>query len=86
MSTLTHDQMTDLDDLIAKRVGDAVSASATPRKWLTLEEAKKYGRVKSKATIMAWITAGYIYAFRRSGAWVIDRESIDEWYGSERGY
>ena len=88
MSTpeLTHIQMVEMADQIAKRVSEAVATMAITKKWLTLEEAKDYARVKSRNTIMEWVNAGYIYGFKRSGSWIIDRESIDDWYSSERGY
>jgi len=31
-----------------------------------------------------WIKKGYIYGFKRSGAWIIDRQSIDDWYSSDK--
>lgn len=83
---LTYNQMAELSDLIAKKVSEAVLAMASPGKWLNLEEAKEYARVESRGTIMKWINQGHIYGFKRSGSWIIDRESIDQWYSSERGY
>lgn len=70
---------------IAKQVISLMSAESRPGRWLTLKEAMVYAKVKSRDTIMKWIDEGYIYAFKRSGEWVVDRESIDSWYLSEGG-
>lgn len=53
-------------------------------RWLTVKEAMDYAKVKSRSTLMKWIDAGYIYAHKRTGEWIIDRNSIDDWYNSER--
>jgi len=53
-------------------------------RWLTMSEAKKYAKVKSVKTIKKWIDEGYIYGHKRSGAWIIDRLSIDDWYSSDK--
>ena len=73
-----------LADLIAKEVEAAVMAKLSPGRWLTLQEAMAYAKVKSTTTIRRWIDKGYIYAHKRSGQWIVDRESIDQWYGSAR--
>ena len=53
-------------------------------RWLTLKEAMTYAKVKSPNTIKKWITEGYIYAHKRTGAWIIDRQSIDDWYLADK--
>jgi len=52
-------------------------------RWLTMAEATEYAKIKSK-TMLKWIKKGYIYAFKRSGQWIIDRQSIDDWYLSDK--
>ncbi len=69
---------------IAKEVGQNILASATPGRWLTLKEAMAYAKVKSEDTIRKWINEGYIYAHKRSGQWIVDRESIDDWFLSDK--
>ena len=79
---LTHSDLEQIADLVAERVLD--NMRQTPGKWLTLKEAKEHAKVKATSTIMSWINEGYIYAFKRSGEWVVDRESIDDWFNSGR--
>lgn len=81
---LTHTEINGIADLIAEKIGATVMAMASTNRWLTMPEACKYAGVKSKNTIKKWINDGYIYGFKRSGDWIIDRETIDDWYGSER--
>ncbi|MFA5182549.1 MAG: helix-turn-helix domain-containing protein [Syntrophales bacterium] len=73
-----------LASLVAKEVGAYIMVSLCPGRWLTLKEAMAYAKVKSVTTIKAWIENGYIYAHKRSGQWIVDRESIDDWYSSEK--
>jgi len=61
-------------------------ANTTPMptgRWLTMKEAKLYAKVRSVNTIKKWISEGYIYAHKRTGSWIIDRQSIDDWYLSD---
>ena len=80
---LTHTDIEQLADLVAAKV--AAGLNVPVGKWLTMEEAMAYAKVKSKNTIKQWIRQGRIHGFRRSGKgnWIIDRESIDDWYNSE---
>ena len=48
-----------------------------------MPEALEYARIRSKATMLKWLNNGFVYGFKRSGTWIIDRESIDKWYASE---
>jgi len=52
-------------------------------RWLTMAEATEYAKIKSK-TMKKWLDEGYIYGFKRSGQWIIDRQSIDDWYLSDK--
>lgn len=81
---LSHSDIEAIADLIAKQVKSNVLASCAPRRWLTLQEAMDYSRVKSVNTIKKWIDEGYIYGHKRSGQWIVDRESIDDWFLSEK--
>jgi len=49
-------------------------------RWLTIQEAMDYSRVKNRKTIMKWISLGLIYAHKRTGSWIVDKESIDKWF------
>ena len=58
-------------------------AKTTPMpigRWLTMKEAMTYAKVKSVNPIRKWIVEGHIYAHKRTGSWIIDRQSIDDWY------
>jgi hypothetical protein len=81
---LNHDDIATLANIIAREIGAAISAQSNPSRWLSLREAMGYAKVKSVNTIKSWINEGYIYGFKRSGEWIIDRESIDDWYQSEK--
>ena len=80
----TDTDITALSEAIFKAVSDCTAAEPVYSKWLTVTEAMLYAQVKSRKTILSWINEGYIYAFRRTGSWVIDRESIDNWYNKDR--
>lgn len=81
---ITHDNIEALAIMIAKIVKEEVHVAAeTKPKWLTIEEASTYAKASIKK-IRRWIDEGYIYGFKRTGKYVIDRESIDNWYNSER--
>ncbi len=79
---MTHDNISATADIIAKKVIEMLRVENVYPKWMELNEAIKYAKT-SKNTIKSWIDEGYIYGFKRSGKWIIDRESIDNWYSSE---
>jgi hypothetical protein len=81
---LQYADITALADQVARMVADRLAAGCAPGRWLTLKEAMAYAKVRSRDTMMRWIDQGFIYAFRRSGEWIVDRESIDAWFLSER--
>ena len=81
---LTHNDMKTLATFIAEAVGEIIAAEKITGRWLSLSEAMEYAKVKSSNTIKKWIDEGYIYGFKRSGEWIIDRDTIDDWYSSER--
>ncbi len=73
-----------ISSMIATQVQADILAKLSPGRWLTLREAMDYAKVKSVTTIKAWINDGYIYAHKRSGQWIVDRESIDDWFLSDK--
>ena len=78
--------MIEQEPTISKRPASIIireEANATPMpigRWPTLKEAMRYSRVKSVNTIKKWITEGHIYAHKRTGSWIVDRQSIDDWF------
>lgn len=83
MQLFDHD-ITLLSQAIAQEVLARIGSGSSPGRWLTLREAMEYARVKSRTTMLHWINEGYVYAFKRSGDWIVDRQSIDDWYLSEK--
>jgi len=71
-----------LASAIAARVADMLMLPH--KRWLSISEAMAYAGVSSRETIRKWINKGYIYGFKRSGSWIVDRKSIDDWYESEK--
>jgi hypothetical protein len=62
---------------------DAIANLVPVGRWLTMDEAMRYAKVKSRNTMMKWINGGHVYAHKRTGEWIIDRQSIDKWFESE---
>jgi hypothetical protein len=81
---ISRNDIASLAQLIAEQVKTDTLASATPGRWLTYTEAMLYAKVRSRDTMRKWIDNGYIYAHKRSGQWIIDRQSIDDWFLSEK--
>lgn len=79
---LNHVELQEIARLVATDIKQDLAM--TPGKWLTLKEAMEYARVNSPNTIKDWIKAHRIYGFKRSGSWIVDRDSIDRWYESDR--
>ncbi|OAQ21030.1 helix-turn-helix domain-containing protein [Thermosulfurimonas dismutans] len=71
--------------LIQEAVREALAEAGASQRWLTLREACRYARV-SKNTLRRLIDEGYITAKRLDGKWIVDRLSIDAFYGSEAGF
>lgn len=80
---LTHQDIEAIARVISREVKDAVRADMNPGRWLTLPEAMAYAKVRSPDTIRRWIKEGHIHAHKRTGQWIVDRTSIDDWYGME---
>lgn len=78
---LTHTEMETIAKLMAERI---LAERPIVGRWLTIEEAMAYAKVKSRMTITAWINKGYIYAHKRTGSWIVDRETIDDWFSSAK--
>jgi hypothetical protein len=81
---INHQDISALSSMIASQVQADILAKLSPGRWLTLREAMAYAKVRSATTIKAWIENGYIYAHKRSGQWIVDRESIDDWFLSDK--
>jgi hypothetical protein len=47
------------------------------------KETMAYAKVKSADMVKRWIDEGYNLCPRRSGEWIVDRESIDKWFENE---
>jgi hypothetical protein len=67
-------------EAIAKRVAELLGTPSDSRRWLTVDEALRYSGIKSRTTLMKWVNEGYIDASKRTGQWIIDKQSIDDWY------
>ena len=55
-----------------------------PPRWLLFSEAMVYARA-SKNTLVAMIKDGRIRATKRGGNWIVDKNSIDEYYEAGSG-
>ena len=78
----SHTEINVIAELVAKEVAARITAGMLPGRWLTMQEAMKYAKVKSINTMKKWVDEGHIYGRPRSGRgdWIIDRESIDKFY------
>lgn len=78
---LTRNDIDNIADIVAERILGNLSIAHMGR-WLTVKEAMAYAKVKSVNTIREWIKQGYIKGHKRggNGDWIIDRQSIDDWY------
>jgi hypothetical protein len=83
METLEKKQSELIAEIVAERLKEQFQAAPVGR-WLTMNEALEYAKVKSVKTIKMWVDKGYIYGHKRSGNWIIDRQSIDDWYSSDK--
>ena len=80
---LNHSEIQEVSNAVAEQVFSCLSQKMTPGRWLTMSQALDYAKIKSKNTMLKWVKEGLVYGFRRSGTWIIDRDSIDKWYTSE---
>ncbi len=83
LSHFTRENIESLAEIVADKILARNRINQTPGKWLTIKEATEYAKV-SRRKMMGWIDEGYIYGFKRTGEWIVDRESIDNWYSSEK--
>ena len=74
---LTHTEITHLASQLATLVVQP------QQRWLTLKEACTYAKVK-REKLSKWLVDGDIYGVKKDGKWIVDRESIDAFYNSER--
>ena len=83
METSDKEQIELIAEIVAEKLKEHYQDAPVGR-WLTMNEALEYARVKSVKTLKMWIERGYIYGHKRSGSWIIDRQSIDDWYSSDK--
>ena len=83
METLDKKQIELIAEIVAKKLNEHFQDAPVGR-WLTMPQALEYARLKTEKTMRMWIKRGYIYGFKRSGTWIIDRQSIDDWYSSDK--
>ncbi len=83
MEILEKKQFELLAEMVAEKLKENIQ-NATVGRWLTMNQALEYAKVKSVKTLKMWIDKGYIYGHKRSGNWIIDRQSIDDWYSSDK--
>lgn len=79
-----HVKHTDIET-IAEKISKEIQErfeSPLPR-WMSLREASGYARVK-RDTLMKWLDQGFIYGTKRTGKWIFDRKSIDDFFNEER--
>ncbi len=82
----THTEIAAIADIVVREVTAKIMASSVPGRWLIMSEAMGYAKVKSINTMKKWVEEGRIYGRPRSGRrdWIIDRESIDQFYLEEK--
>lgn len=82
----THAEINAIADIVSREVSARLAVAIIPGRWLTMSEAMGYAKVKSINTMKKWVEEGRIYGRPRSGRgdWIIDRESIDQFYLEEK--
>ena len=83
METLEKKQIELIAEIVTEKLKEHFQDTPVGR-WLTMNEALEYAKVKSVKTLKKWIDKGYIYGHKRSGNWIFDRQSIDDWYSSDK--
>ena len=83
METLDKKQIALIAEIVAEKLNEHFQDAPVGR-WLTMPQALEYAKLKTEKTMRMWIKRGYIYGFKRSGSWIIDRQSIDDWYSSDK--
>ena len=83
METINKKQIELIAEIVAEKLNEHFQDAPVGR-WLTMPQALEYARLKTEKTMRMWIKRGYIYGFKRSGTWIIDRQSIDDWYSSDK--
>lgn len=81
--SITRHEVQRLIDQAVSQIVDQLSPHAFTSPWLTVPEAEVYAKVK-RATLLRWVDEGLIYGFKRTGDWIIDRQSIDDYYNTEK--
>ena len=83
MEALDKKQIALIAEIVAEKLNEHFQDAPVGR-WLTMPQALAYAKLKTEKTMRMWIKKGYIYGFKRSGHWIIDRQSIDDWYSSDK--
>ena len=83
METKDKKQLELIADIVVERLKGEFQGAPVGR-WLTMNEALEYAKVKSVKTLKMWVDKGYIYGNKRTGSWIFDRQSIDDWYLSDK--
>lgn len=79
---LTHNDLQQLAAMVAQEIKDILGAPIG--RWITFAQAMKYARVRSKTTMRKLINEGHVYGFKRGHGWIVDRESIDDYFNTDR--
>jgi len=74
---LAHADIEALAQLLAPKILEEVAR--LQKRWLSLQEAKDLLDIRATNTMMKLINEGRIYATKRTGKWLVDRQSIDNW-------
>ncbi len=82
METLEKKQIELIAEIVTENLKEKFQDAPVGR-WLTMNEALEYAKVKSVKTLKMWRDKGYIYGHKQAGNWIIDRQSIDDWYSSD---
>ncbi len=69
--------------ILAENLAAEISARIHVPRWLDIKQACQYANIK-RDTLMKWVDEGYVYGHKRSGKWIIDRDSIDNFYNQDR--
>jgi len=83
MENIDKKQIEQIAEIVAEKLNNHFQSTPLGR-WLTMPQALAYANLKTEKTMRMWIKKGYIYGFKRSGTWIIDRQSIDDWYSSDK--
>jgi excisionase family DNA binding protein len=70
-------------EILASKIAPLIASELHVSQWLTMREACDYAKVKDDV-LRKWIAKGFIYATKKGGKWVVDRDSINSFYNRDR--